>query len=173
MENLGLGGLVSAVYPIFTYNIHEYSGSHILAMTDVVFGAMLLLLAIYTIFSFVKRKPNAVFLAKMYTIAVFVSNLLSLMSGGEFAESGFGSVAQVVRSLIWGVIWYLYLCFSNQVNDIIPKTYRKVLNRDYYFMGALALAPILLCGMGIADIQNINQEKLKQKENLKEQKTTF
>lgn len=157
--SIGLGGLLSAIIPIASYNLQEYGGSHILAMTDVVFGVMLLLLAIYTIYSFVKRKPNAVFLAKMYTIAVFVSNLLSLISGGEFAESGFGSLAQVVRSLIWGVIWYLYLCFSNQVKEIIPKSYRKVLNRDYYFMGALIFVPILLLGIGIADMQTINQEK--------------
>ena len=157
--SIGLGGLISAIMPIATYNIQEYGGSYILSMTNVVFGIMLLFLAIYTIFSFVKRSPNAVFLAKMYTITVFVSNLLSLISGGEFAESGFGSLAQVVRSLIWGVIWYLYLCFSNQVNEIIPKSYRKVLNRDYYFMGALILVPVLLLGIGIADMQNINQEK--------------
>ena len=49
--SMGLGGLFSAIYPIFTYNVEEY-GSHFLALTDVFFGVMLLALAIYSIYAF-------------------------------------------------------------------------------------------------------------------------
>ncbi len=149
--SIGLGGIINAIFPIATYNVAEYSGSHFLALTDVVLGIMMLLLASYAIYSFVKRKPNAVFLGKMYVIIVFATNFLSLL-GGEFEETGFGSITQVIRGLIWGVIWFLYLTFSKQVKEIIPKFYRKILNRDYYIIAAFVFIPLLFMGLGVGDI---------------------
>ena len=96
--SIGLGGIISAIFPIATYNVAEYDGSHFLALTDVALGIMLFALACYTIYSFAKRKPNAVFLGKMYVITVFATNVLSLI-GGEFEETGLGSMAQVIRGL--------------------------------------------------------------------------
>lgn len=133
--SIGLGGLISALYPIFTYNIAEYDGNHFLAISDVVLGVMLLILSCYTIYSFCKKKPNAVFLAKMYVIVTFTSNTLLLFMG-EYETSGLGSLPQIIRSLIWGIIWFSYLSLSEQVHDIIPKSYRKVFSRDYYLMTA-------------------------------------
>jgi len=149
--SIGLGGIISAIFPIATYDVTEYDGSHFLALTDVALGIMLLALACYTIYSFAKRKPNAVFLGKMYVITVFATNVLSLI-GGEFEETGLGSMAQVIRGLIWGVIWFLYLTFSNQVQEIIPKSYRKVLNRDYYIIAAFVFIPLLFMGLGVGEI---------------------
>lgn len=149
--SIGLGGLFSALYPILTYNIAEYDGSHFLAMCDVMLGIMLLTLSCYTIYSFCKRKPNAVFLAKMYVIVTFVSNILVLING-EYDETGLGSLPRIIRSLVWGVIWFLYLSFSEQVSDIIPKSYRKIFSRDYYFLSAFVIIPILCIAIGIGDI---------------------
>lgn len=56
-----VGGLISAIYPIITFDIEEYWGSYVLGMTDIVSGIMLFALAIYTLMAFCKRKPNAVF----------------------------------------------------------------------------------------------------------------
>lgn len=156
--SIGLGGLLSALIPIFTYNVSEYDGSHLLALTDVMLGVMLLALSCYTIFSFTKRKPNAVFLGKMYVITVFVTNVISLL-GGEFEATGLGSLAQIIRGLIWGIIWYLYLTFSTQVNEIIPKSYRKVLNRDYYIIAAFVIVPLLFLGLGIGELTRNNQNR--------------
>lgn len=155
---IGLGGLASAIMPILTYNVEEYSGSHILAMTDVLLGFILLLLGIYTVYSFIRRKPNAIFLGKMYWVVVFVTNLLGLMSG-EFEASSYGSLRLIVRSLMWSGIWFVYLSFSEQVKDIIPKSYRKAYSRDYYFMGALILFPFLMLGMAVGDVRTKIQEK--------------
>lgn len=85
-----------------------------------VLGIMLLALAIYTIYAFLQRKPNAVYLAKVYIAAVFISNVITLFSG-EFEESGMGSMPRLIRSLIWSIVWFLYLTTSKQVNNIIPK----------------------------------------------------
>lgn len=150
--SMGLGGLISALYPIFTYSAEEY-GSHFLALADVFLGIMLLALAGYSIYAFLKRKQNAVYLAKVYIVAVFASNIITLL-GGEFEETGIGSMPRLIRSLIWSIIWFLYLIFSQQVNDIIPKSYRKVFIRDYYITAAFIIVPLFMLGIGIADIQS-------------------
>lgn len=156
--SIGLGGLISALYPIFTYNIAEYDGNHFLAISDVVLGVMLLILACYTIYSFCKRKPNAVFLAKMYVVVTFITNILALISG-EFEETGLGSLPRIVRSLVWGVIWFSYLTYSEQVKDIIPKSYRKVFSRDYYLMTAFIIIPILCLAIGVGNIFSQREEQ--------------
>ena len=150
--SMGLGGVFSAIYPIFTYNVEEY-GSHFLALTDVFLGVMLLALAIYSIYAFLKKKPNAVYLAKVYIIAVFVSNIIALLSG-EFEETGIGSMPRLIRSLIWSIIWFLYLTLSEQVKNIIPKSYRKLFSHDYYITAAFVIVPLFMLGIGIADIQS-------------------
>jgi hypothetical protein len=66
------------------------------------------------------------------------------MSGGDFEASGFGSLTQIIRSLIWSVIWFLYLTFSDQVNTIIPKSYRKQYKIDYYILGLFIVIPVLI-----------------------------
>lgn len=154
-----VGGLISVVYPILTYNPNDYEGSDILAMGDVVLGIMLFGVSIYTFYSFVKRKPNAVFLGKTYVIAVFATNLLSLF-GGDFEASGFGSMPQIIRSLIWAIIWFSYLYFSKQVQEVIPKEYRQLHNSDYYILVALIIVPLAFIAWGIKDVISSNEEDI-------------
>ena len=71
-----VGGLISFIYPIITYNSQEYSGSVFLSIADPIQGAMLFGLACYTLYSFINRETNAVFLAKTYLVVIFVINLL-------------------------------------------------------------------------------------------------
>lgn len=158
--SIAVGGLFSAVYPILTFNVTEYDGSHFLAIGDVALGIMLFTLACYVIYSFCKRKSNAVFLAKMYVVVTFTSNSLLLLGGG-YEDTGLGSLPQIICSLVWGIIWFLYLSFSEQVQDVIPKSYRKTFSRDYYFMVAFIIIPILCMAIGIGDIfsQRKEQEK--------------
>lgn len=156
--SIGAGGLVSALYPIFTYDIEEYGGSVVLALSDIVIGVALFALAVYTIYAFLKRKPNAVYLAKVYCVTVLIFNVVALL-GGEFEESGINSISRLVRSLIWNIIWLVYLTKSEQVNDIIPRISRKIFNRDYYFTAAFVIVPLLMYGIGIADIQSQRDKK--------------
>lgn len=145
------GGLFSALYPIFTYDPSEYDGSSFLALADVLLGIMLLGLSCYTIYSFVKRKPNAVFLAKMYIVVVFASNLMSLI-GGDFTDKGMGSLSQIVRSLLWSVIWFVFLLYSEVVEEVIPKEYRKLKNSDLYILVAFILIPLVCIAVGIKQV---------------------
>lgn len=50
----------------------------------------------------------------MYVVVTFITNILALISG-EFEETGLGSLPRIVRSLVWGVIWFSYLTYSEQV----------------------------------------------------------
>lgn len=152
------GGLIGVVSPIVTFNVNEYSGSYLLAMTDVVLGIMLFALACYTLCSFYKRKPNSVFLGKTYTIAIFLSSLFVLFIG-EFETAGFGSLKQVIRSLVWSIIWFWYLCTSKQLKEIIPEEYRKKTSNDYFIVIGLIVVPILMFGMGVGSVVLSNTQE--------------
>lgn len=130
-----LGGIVSAAYPIFTLNLAEYSGSYFLAACDIMEGLFLCALALYTVYAFDRRKPNAVFCARCYVIMVFATNAISLFVGGVDDTALLGSSKQLIRSLMWCVIWFLYTVYSEQVEEIIPKSFRKVTWRDWAFVG--------------------------------------
>lgn len=139
-----VGGLLSAILPLAQYSqsLAEY-GSPFLVWTDLSLGIMSCVLSIYTLVAFCSRKPDAVFLGKTYVCTAFLSNLLALL-GGDFESSGFGSLPQIIRSLIWGAIWFIYLCKSNQAQEIIPIAYRKKTAKDYYIVAALIIVPLFL-----------------------------
>lgn len=144
------GGLLSVVYPLFTFNLAEYDNNIFLALADPLFGLMSFLLACYTLHAFVNRQPNAVFLAKMYIIAVFASNLLALI-GGEYEPTGFGSAPRLVRSLIWSGIWFAFLLNSNNVEEVCPKEYRQKKNLDIYIAIAFIAFPLLIVAISLTN----------------------
>ena len=146
---VGLGSLVSAVYPIITFDIAEYDGSYLLASCDVFLGFMCLFIGIYTIYSFVQRKPNAVFVAKIYVVLIFGMNLTNLITGGLETGNGIGSANQVVKGVIWGVIWYLYLIKSKKVAEVIPHDFRSRKSFDYYIICVLVILPVIILTVGL------------------------
>lgn len=154
-----LGGLISAIVPIAQYQtmLVEY-GSHYLVWCDLSLGVMLFVLAIYTLVAFCNRKPDAVFLAKTYICTAFLTNLIVLF-GGNYDEKGIGSLSHIIRSLIWGFIWFAYLCNSNKVEEVIPKEYRKRTSMDYYIIAALVVIPTLFIALGIGNLKSSNENK--------------
>lgn len=147
-----LGGFISAIVPIATLDPLEYANNYYLISSDIVFGLLLFALACYTLYSFKKRKPNAVFLARTYTIAVFVSNVLVLI-GSDFENPDFshfeiGSLRQILQTLVVSVAWLCYLSVSKHVKEIIPIGYRKITSKDKRLVTGLFLIPILLIVIG-------------------------
>lgn len=164
-----LGGLFSALYPIFTFDPSEYDGSSFLALADVGLGVMMLGLACYTIYSFIKRQPNAVFLAKMYVVVVFVSNLLLLIEG-DFSDYGLGSLPKILRSLLWSIIWFVYLLYSKVVEEVVPKEYRKLKNTDLYILATFIFFPLVCIAIEIKQIiseQDIQENAMIEMASLK------
>lgn len=152
------GGLFSLIFPIASYNSSEYSGSTILALTDIVFGGLLCVVAFMTLHAFFQRKADAVFLGKTYVAVVFASNLLVLFVG-EFEPTGIGSFSHILRRLCWGIIWFSYLCKSKQVQEVIPKEFRKLSSIDYRLLIALIVVPLLFLSFGIIEIQKSQEEE--------------
>lgn len=138
-------------------------GNVYLVLTDIVSGAMFCLLALYMVYSFWRRRPNAVFLAKTYVVANFVVNVIVLCLGG-FAPSGYGSLGY---ALVFGVIWFLYFSFSSQVKQIIPPAYRKKMTIDYYIIGALIVVPMLFLALGIGKMNKDYEKEQNLIENVK------
>ena len=153
-----VGGLISFIYPIITYNSQEYSGSVFLSLADPIQGAMLFGLACYTLYSFINRETNAVFLAKTYLVVIFVINLFLVIIGG-YEQNGLGSLPQLIRSLIWAVIWFIFMHQSTVVQEVIPVEYRKAKHVDYYIIAAIILVPLILIALGLKEIYSTQEEQ--------------
>lgn len=136
-----LGGIISAVRPLVTLDLSEYDGDKILAFADVLNGFLICGLAIFTTISFINRRPDAVFLGKTYILVVFLTNLIVFLLG-EYQEGTAGNVPLIVRSMIWSVIWFCFLCFSFQVQEVIPKEYRKRTKLDYVIVAVMVFVPL-------------------------------
>ena len=121
--------------------------------------------AIYTIYAFNERKPNAVFYGKVYVALVFVTNLLSIMIG-DFDETGLNTLNHALRGVIWGVIWFIYLLNSNQVEEIIPSSFRKISHRDWGIVAAIIAVPFLCFVIGSFQINNTVEKRATEEYNL-------
>lgn len=149
---IAVGGLISAVYPFATFNAADYAGNMWLGAIDILLGIGMLAIAIYTIYAFIQRKPNAVFYGRLYVVLVFVTNIISLIGN---PDAGLGGVKQTFRGIIWGIIWFLYLLYSEQVQEVIPKSFRKVSKFDWGVLAAIIVIPFLCFAMGMS---NLNSE---------------
>jgi hypothetical protein len=150
--SISLGGILTLIQAFTTFNISNYEiGGGVLVtyigvVTDVLFTSGLLIFCTYTLYSFLNYKRNSVGIGKLYLILLFFSNILALYGGMEsgFEENSFfGSSTQIARSLIFSVIWFLYLMLSKQVNEVFPKQNRVVYKRDKILFGLIILIPIL------------------------------
>ncbi len=151
---VGVGGALTVILSISSFSLSEYDmgvGSfvtYVCAALDVLFTLGIAYLAVYTLLAFKKKRPNAVFLGKSYLIVIFLSNSLVLLSG-EYTDSGWGSLPQIIKALLWGIVWFTYLSVSQQVADLFPKEERKVYKKDKYLVTSLLVLPIFLIGVSV------------------------
>ncbi|MBD3588324.1 DUF2569 family protein [Bacteroides sp. GM023] len=149
---VGLGAAITVVVSIADFSLDAYDTgggvflAYFIALVDIAYTLGIGGLAIYTILAFLNKRSNAVFLGKSYLIVIFLSNVLLLL-GGDYDDYGLGSFPQIMKALIWGIIWFVYLCLSEQVSDLFPKEERKILSRDKYIVGSLMLTPVILWGI--------------------------
>ena len=163
-----VGGFISFVYPVLTFDVDDYSGSYILGLADVVPGFLLFVLSILTLLAINRRDTDAIFLAKTYVIVCFAYNLIVLFVGG-FEDNKINCISSVVRSLLWAVIWFLYLIYSDQVQENFPSEYRKSKPRDWYIIAAIVILPLFFTACGIIDINNMNDRDNRIKEESQKQ----
>lgn len=151
-----VGGLISAVYPITTFDVTDYAGNLWIGLIDVLLGVGLFAIAIYTIFAFCKRKPNAVFYGRLYVILVLVTNVISVIGNDG---TGFEGMTQAIRGIAWGIVWFLYLLFSNQVQEVIPKPFRKVSKIDWGVLTTIIIVPCLCFLIGMLSLDSKEDNK--------------
>ena len=131
---------------------------------------------IYTIFSLIKLRPNAVSLAKMLLILTFTTNLLLVVftsiSGEEIPESAFiDSASLIFRSLIFSVIWFWYLSVSKRVKNTYPLQTRKTYTIDkILFFGILAI-PVVIYFLGFVGLASESSTTMELGESLKIKRT--
>ena len=121
-----------------------------LTFLDILYFGGIIGFAIYLIYSLVKLKPNAVSLGKMYLILIFLSNLIGVIFSGITGEplasenSFLDSSQMIFRSLIFSVIWFLYLKYSKRVNNTYPQEKRKTYAIDKVFFFSILAIPLVI-----------------------------
>lgn len=116
---MGIGGgiLITLISNLVTYLTTPTS---LFTWFDMAYFAIFAVTGIMTIIGFFRRWPDAVALAKTFVVMTFLSGLVLLFTG-EFQEG--------LRPVVWGVIWFIFLCCSAKVDRIIPPSFRKMSRR--------------------------------------------
>ncbi|MBO7607316.1 MAG: DUF2569 family protein [Paludibacteraceae bacterium] len=156
---VGVGSARSFLYQIKEYNAEDYGNNLCLGSVDIFTSLSFLGMAIFIIYSFLNRKRNAVFWTKAYIILSILLNSLNLILNMNADADFIGEKLKLdhenyrlICSIMWGVIWFLYLTFSKHVQEIIPKSFRKVSKLDWGILAAIILIPIALYVIGMAQL---------------------
>lgn len=159
---VGIGSAVS-----LALNIKDYSndGNFWTSTIDLAFATMYLVTGIFTIVAFVKRQSDAVYLAKLYIIMCFCSNLIALIVQDDLSvtQREFRSMA---RSLGWSLIWFIYMYRSHQINELFPLENRKIKTRSIIITVAAFLIPALFTVMSIYTDKSTDEIEQEAIENL-------
>lgn len=143
-----LGGLLSVVNSFKNYDNADYGGSIWFGVGDIFIGISLFAIALYTIYAFIQRKSNALFYGRLYCLLVLISNIIVAISG-DLETNG---IMEAVRGIIWSIVWFLYLLLSDQVERVIPKSFRKVKKYDWIILAVLIIIPIICIVVGVTNI---------------------
>jgi len=126
------------------------SGDIALIILDVILWLAFIGFNIYTIYVLVKVKENAISVAKMYVALVFLTNILGVIfaffTGGPIAseESYLDSSTIIIRSLIYSIIWFLYLIYSKRIENTYPKKERKSHTIDKIWFFVILAIPLVI-----------------------------
>ena len=141
---ISIGGVGSAINAFTNFDAADYGGNIWISAVDVFIGISLLAIAIYTVYAFVKRKPNALFYGRLYVFLVFATNIISAIGG----DLELGTLKTAIRGVVWSIIWFFYLLLSDQVQRIIPKSFRKVKASDWGILTVLIMIPVFCIVIG-------------------------
>jgi NADH:ubiquinone oxidoreductase subunit 6 (subunit J) len=153
---VGFGSVLTLIMNILS--AQNYEGNIWFSVADLAYSLIYMAIGFTTISAFYKKKCDAVFLGKIFVIICFSSNIISLWE----TEVPDRYVIKSIRSLFICCIWFIYLCASNQVNELFPKGFRKSLSRDYYWIIAIVVIPLLFVSIGIA--QDFNSSPVQTQE---------
>ena len=149
---MGIGGLKRGL-SLIAVNMSDYDNIFCFAAIDIFMGVVSILMSLYVIYSFLNRFPEAVFWARANIILIIALALWNLFMGlivdGLLTER---EKIGTVSSLLGGGLSLLYLALSRQVQEVIPKSFRKVSKADWIILAAIILIPVVLSVIGVAQL---------------------
>ena len=158
---MGFGALKRSL-SLIVVNMSDYNNNYCLAAADIFTGVALLSMSLYVIYSFLNRYPNAVFWAKTNLILIIALSLLGLVTGQAEEEK-----IAAVSGLLGVGLWLLYLICSRQVQEVIPKSFRKVSKVDWIVLLAIILIPNVLWVIGVTQLSDTTgSQKIETSEGL-------
>lgn len=122
---------------------------------NILFYLFIIIFAIITIYAFLKLKANAVSLGKMYLILIFLTNLIvvafSILIGEpiDAQASYFDNSITIFRSMLFSVIWFLYLTYSKRVKNTYPIDERKTYTKDKILFAVILAIPIVMYSLSL------------------------
>ena len=134
------------------------------AAMDALLFAGIIFFAIYSIVLLVRQKPNAVAVAKMYLIILFVSNLFSVVMSTITGESAGSDVLDmtsgvIIRSLFYSLIWFLYLSLSKRVKNTYPPEKRKLRPFDKITFVIILAIPVTIYALAFIGLTLPEEEE--------------
>ena len=150
---IGIGGVLSPIIGFSTMSLSNYDigigdwHSILGAVSDGVLLIGFAVIAFYTISSFDNYRSNSIGLARAYLIIVIITNLISLI-GGNYESSGSNSLSRITISIIWQIIWLIYLSQSKLVEELFPKKERKIFKRDKIILFSI-ITPVIIWTISI------------------------
>ena len=149
---MGIGGLKRGL-SLIAVNMSDCDNIFCFAAIDIFMGVVSILMSLYVIYSFLNRFPEAVFWARANIILIIALALWNLVMGlivdGLLTER---EMIGAVSGLLGGGLWLLYLALSRQVQEVIPKSFRKVSKADWIILAAIILIPVVLSVIGMVQL---------------------
>lgn len=117
-------------------------------------GATMLGVGLYAATRVWQRQTDAIFWLRFYLVYCFLTNIISVWCNNGM--EGFTEFEQksVVHSLVFSVVWLLYLTKSTQVANIFPKAYRKTTAAAKAAAFSLLVIPFISFGIGYFSISH-------------------
>lgn len=144
---LGLGSIGKIIILIASVAIKELKKSWI-EWFDWFFNWFMVALAIYVIYAFVKRKRNAIALAKAQLIIQFCM-AIPLLTECLMEGAPFSNLIKAIAPIVWAVIFFWYICTSDLVKQCIPTEKRGLLKRDIIIIVLVCSVYLIVIMIGI------------------------
>lgn len=142
-----IGGLLTPIAGLASFNISDYNYSLGLIISDISMYLLTPVVAIYSVVSTYKRRPGSVILLKSYLTYILAYKVFTLVI------SGFEDVdPATIAGLVWNLIFLLYICFSEKVNDNFPKETRKASVFDKVLIWCYILIPVVTFILGCLEL---------------------
>lgn len=122
---------------------------YVLICLDTLYFGGLIAFPLYVIYAFAELKENAVSLAKMFIVLIFSNNLITLIFSVINNEATLDTTSyrssfhMFINSIIYSIIWFLYLSISKRVNNRLPKESRVTKKFDVLILVSIIVLQIL------------------------------